>query len=87
MQNQTKHIPSDNDRQIERAIVAQTLRDDHDCDWTRAELDAQLGHIGPGVIGEALARLADEGVVELADETVRASPATVRLEELGMIAV
>jgi SOS-response transcriptional repressor LexA len=87
MQDQTKQIPSDDDRRLERAIVSQTLRDDHDRRWSRAELGAELGHADPMAIDNALTRLQGEGVVELTDETVRASRAAQRLDELGMIAV
>ena len=87
MQDQTKQIPSDRDRQIERAIVSQTLRDDHDERWSRAELEAELDHADPLMIGDALTRLADHGVIELSEKTARASPATAHLDELEMIAV
>jgi hypothetical protein len=87
MQDQIKQVPGDHDLQIERAIVSQTLRDDHDKRWSRAELEKELDHTDPLALGDALTRLADEDVVELAGETVRASRATVHLEELEMIAV
>jgi len=87
MQDQTKQIPGDSDRKVQRAIVSQTLRDDHDKHWSRAELEAELDHVDPLAIGDALARLADQNVVELASETVQASRATAHLDELEMIAV
>ena len=87
MQDQTKQIPSDRDRRVERAIVLQTLRDDHDDGWSRAELEAELDHTDPIAIGDAVTRLEGEGVVELAGETVRASRAAMHLNDLGMIAV
>jgi hypothetical protein len=87
MQDQTKQILSDDDRRVERAIVSQTLRDDHDMHWSRTELEAELDHADPIAIGNALARLQEEGVVDLIDETVRASRAAKRLDELEMIAV
>lgn len=87
MQDQTKQIPSDRDRLIERAIVSQTLRDDRDDGWRRTDLAAELGDADPLAIGNALTRLREAGVVEFAGETVRASPAAMRLNQLGMIAV
>ena len=87
MQDPTKQLASDSDHQIERAIVSQTLRDDHDFSWSRAELETELDGAGVLAIGDAIARLADRGVIELAGETVRASRAAVYLDELDMIAV
>jgi DNA-binding GntR family transcriptional regulator len=87
MQDQTKHISSDRDRRIERAIVWQTLRDDRDEDWSRTALAAELGDAYPITIRDALTRLEEEGVVEFAGETVRASRATMRLSDLEMIAI
>lgn len=87
MQDQTKQIPSDHDRRVERAIVLQTLRDDHDECWSRPELEAELDHVDPIAIGAALTRMENEGVIELAGEAIKASPATRCLNELGVIAL
>ncbi|HEV3319771.1 MAG TPA: hypothetical protein VG053_08600 [Solirubrobacteraceae bacterium] len=87
MQDQTKQISDDRDRLLERAIVLQTLRDDRDDGWRRVELAAELGSADPIAIREALTRLEGENVIEFAGETVRASRATVRLNDLEMIAV
>jgi hypothetical protein len=87
MQDQTKQILNDRDRRVERAIVLQTLRDDHDEGWSRAELETELAHTDPLAIGDAITRLEGEGVIELAGETVRASRAAMHLNELGLIAV
>jgi predicted transcriptional regulator len=87
MQDQTKQISGDRDRAVERAIVLQALRDDHDDDWARVELAAELGGADLIAIREALTRLEGEGVIEFAGETVRASRATVRLHDLEMIAI
>jgi hypothetical protein len=87
MQDQTKQISGDRDRRIERAIVSQTLREDRDDGWRRTELAAELGDADPIAIRDALTRLEAESVVELAGETVRASRAAMRLNDLDMIAV
>ncbi|HYM46100.1 MAG TPA: hypothetical protein VES65_08085 [Solirubrobacteraceae bacterium] len=87
MRDQDTKIRSDEDRRLERAIVLQTLRDDHDTGWPRPELEAELGRPDPIAIGDALTRLNYEGVVELSGETVCASRAALRLSELELIAV
>ncbi len=87
MQDQTKQISSDRDRLLERAIVSQALREDRDGGWRRAELAAELGDADPIAIRNALTSLEEEGVVEFAGETVRASHSTMRLDDLDLIAV
>jgi len=87
MQNLTKQIPSNQDRRVERAIVLQTLRDDHDKRWSQAELAAELDYADPTEIGTALTRLMIAGVIELVGDTIQATPAVAYLNELGMIAV
>lgn len=87
MHDQTKQILSDSDRQVQRAIVVQTLRDDHDARWTRIELAAELEDADLLTIADALARLQSEGVVQLDGDEVMASAATRRLDALELIAL
>jgi len=71
---------------LERAIVLQLLRDDHDQRWSREELRTELDADAIAV-ESALRRLHGEGVLCLAEEEVRASPAARRLDELGLISI
>jgi hypothetical protein len=87
MHNQTNQIPSDRDIRVERAIVLQTLRDDHDERWSQAELQAELDGEDATAIGETLVRLEAAGVIELAGETIRASSVARYLNDLDVIAV
>lgn len=87
MQDQTKQISGDRDRLLERAIVSQILREDRNDGWRRADLAAELADADPIAIRDALTRLQEAGVVEFEDETVRASRAATRLNDLDMIAV
>jgi hypothetical protein len=87
MHDQTKQIPGEREQQVQRAIVAHTLRDDHDARWARGELEAELKDVDPLAIADALARLQTEGVVELDGETVLASRATRYLDALELIAL
>ena len=87
MQDQTKQISSARDRLLERAIVSQTLREDHSDGWRRTELATELGEADPIAIRNALTRLEEEGVVAFAGETVGASRAARYLNDLEMIAV
>ncbi len=87
MQDQTNQISDDRDRLLERAVVSQSLREDRAEGWRRAELAAELDDADPIAIRNALTRLEEEGVIEFARETVRASRAVVRLNELDMIAI
>jgi len=71
---------------LERAIVLQLLRDDRRQNWSRAELASELS-VGAPAIEAALSSLHGEGVVQLDDDQVSASPATRRLDGLELIAV
>ena len=87
MQDQTKQIPSEDERRVQRAIVVQALRDDHDRRWPRAELESELGETDALAVADALAHLEGEGVIEIDGETVQASNAVLHLDRLEMIAL
>jgi hypothetical protein len=87
MQDQSKQVPGSDDRLVEKAIVLQLLRDDHDERWSRAELEVEMFPIGPMAISDALARLEAEGVLHLFGEAVSASRATKRLDDLELISI
>jgi hypothetical protein len=77
--------PADGSR-LERAIVLQLLRDDHEQRWPREELLAGIGGEEPA-LERALSRLVADGVL-CADEThVWASRAAQRIDELGLIGI
>jgi hypothetical protein len=85
MQDQTKRIPGEHERRLERALVSQTLRRDHSEDWLFTELAVELGDTDSLTVRDVLAHLEETGVVEIVGESVRASRATKRLDELDMI--
>lgn len=74
-------------RSIERAIILQLLRDDHDERWSRAELEAEVNDVEPSVLRNAIADLEHQGVVVAQDEHVLASPCARHLDELGLVGV
>ena len=74
-------------RNIERAIILQLLRDDHDKRWSRAELEAEVNDVEPSVLRSTIAELERQGVVVAQDEHVLASPCARRLDELGLVGV
>jgi hypothetical protein len=71
---------------LERAIVLQLLRDDHDESWSREELLSELGG-DLAALEQALERLHDRGVLSLAGVDVSASDAARSLNELGLIGI
>jgi hypothetical protein len=75
------------DEVAERAIILQVLRVDRDERWSRAELESEIYDIEPLVISEALERLREAGVVQLAGELVWASRCAHRLDALGMVSI
>lgn len=79
-------VPPDH-RKVERAIVFQLLRDDHDERWSRDELATELGD-DPSAIASALERLREhEVLVEDDDNGIGASPCARRLDALGVIGI
>ncbi len=84
----TEHsrLPSD-PRIVERAIVLQLLRDDHDERWSRTELQAEASDVEPSALSSAVKRLEQHCVVVVQGEHVLASSCARHLDELGLIAI
>jgi hypothetical protein len=78
-------VPSDH-RKVERAIVFQLLRDDHDERWSRDELVAEVGD-NPSVMTAALERLREHEVLVEHGDRIGASPSARRLDALGVIGI
>jgi len=87
MQDQPSQLLRPGDPRVERAIVLQVLRDDHGHHWSRAELEVAISNVDPIEISEALTRLDANHVVCVSGESVWASRATRRLDELELIAI
>jgi hypothetical protein len=83
----TEHPRLPSDPRIERAIVLQLLRDDHDERWSRTELQAEAGDVEPSALGSAVEHLERHDVVVTLDGRVLASPCARHLDELGLIAI
>ena len=49
-------------RNVERAVVLQLLRDDHDQQWSCAELEAEINDVQPSALSGAIAELERQGV-------------------------
>jgi hypothetical protein len=87
MRWQLNKVRGERDRCVERAVVLQVLRDDHEWRWSRAELESKLADIEWDVLDMAVARLAATGVVHEENDVVWASEAVRRLDELELIGV
>ena len=72
---------------VERAIVLQILRDDHDERWARVELAREIPDFEPALLDEALAHLERDGVLHREARAVWASAAMRRLDELELISI
>lgn len=72
---------------IRRAVILQILGEDCKKRWSAAELRRELYNIEPHALNNALLMLEHAGVLERAGETVCASRAARRLDELGLIGV
>jgi hypothetical protein len=71
---------------LERAIVLQLLRDDREPQWSSRQLAAEMDTQAPALEG-ALQSLERDGVLSLERDAIRASRATCRLDELGLLSV
>ena len=73
---------------IQRAIMLQLLRDDHDPLWTQAELEAEVSDFGPRLLKVALELLEGDCCIVLdGEEGVRASTCAHRLDELELVSI
>jgi hypothetical protein len=87
MQDQPSQVLGEGDTRVERAIILQFLREDHEHRWSRAELAVEISNVEPLDISDALARLDQGGIVQISGESVSASRAVRRVDELGLIAI
>jgi hypothetical protein len=91
MDREPKRSHDADDTTLERAIVLQLLRDDHERKWSRAQLTIELEADGEEIdreaIDEAVRRLEREGVLGCTEQEVWASDAARRLDELDLIGV
>jgi len=72
---------------VERAIVLQVLRDDHDERWTRVELAEEIPDFDPAVLDSALACMERDGVLHRERDVAWAARAARRLDELELISI
>jgi len=72
---------------VQRAVILQILAEDSEKRWSAAELRRELYNTEPHALHNALITLEHAGILERAGETVYASRAARRLDELGLIAV
>jgi hypothetical protein len=87
MQDQSKGSWARDPAIVERSIVLELLRDDHEQWWTRVDLVREMYDVDAAAIDTALIRLCDTGVVEAQDERVRAAGCLRYLDELGMVCI
>jgi DNA-binding HxlR family transcriptional regulator len=73
---------------VQRAIVLQLLRNDHDLLWTRSELKDEIPDFSRRVFDAALERLEDETCVVLdGEQGVKASRSIRHLDELELVSI
>ena len=86
MDKESNERPAGDGSTLERAIILQLLRDDHEPRWSRATLAREF-KAEPAALEGALKALSGQGVLSLAEEEVWASPAARRLDELELISI
>jgi hypothetical protein len=91
MHTGSKEPPVGDRRRLERAIVLQLLRDDHERKWSLEQLAGVLEgerlQASKEAMEEALRRLTGAGVLGRSEDAVWASDAALRLDELALIGV
>ena len=91
MDREQKGSHAAGDETLERAIVLQLLRDDHERRWSHAQLAIELEADGEAIereaIDEAVRGLERAGVLGCTEQEVWASDAAWRLDELDLIGV
>jgi hypothetical protein len=91
MHTGSKEPPAVDGKGLERAIVLQLLRDDHERKWSLEQLVGVLeedrSEASKEAVEEVLQRLTGEGVLCRSEDAVWASDAALRLDELELISV
>jgi hypothetical protein len=73
---------------VQRAIVLQLLRDDHDSQWTRGELKDEIPDFSQRVFDNALELLEGDACIVLdGDQGVRASTPVRHLDKLELVSI
>jgi hypothetical protein len=73
---------------VQRAIVLQLLRDDHDPLWTRSELMAEIPDFSRHVFNAALGMLESDACVVLdGEQGLRASTPVRHMDELELVSI
>ncbi len=75
------------EEETQHLVVLQLLRSDHEPQWTRPELDAELDDVDPDAITVAIERLREQGVVQVEDEELSACACARHLDALGFISI
>jgi hypothetical protein len=87
MRRQGNKVGSEADRRTQRVVVLQVLRNDRGNCWSRSELDDELGDLEALAIVRALGSLQEAGVLQVEGDSLSASRAARRLDELELIGV
>jgi DNA-binding HxlR family transcriptional regulator/predicted transcriptional regulator len=72
---------------VQRAIILELLRDDHEERWGVAELRAAIGTIQSGTLAAVLEDLEHHGLVVALGDWVLASRSARHIDELGLIGI
>ena len=87
MRHEPKQVPSAAERRLQRLVVLELLRDDHQGPWSGCELSDELSPVRAETLATAIDRLVKEGVLCGDGDELSPSPALQRLNELELICV
>jgi hypothetical protein len=87
MQDKPTRVLDAAERRVQRLVVLQVLRDDHEERWSGCELADVLAEVEAEALANAIDGLTREGVLCAEGDALWASPALVRVSELELICV
>ena len=87
MQHEPNQVPGAAERRVQRLVVLQLLRDDHDRLWSGCELADRLPEVEAQALAGAIDSLTQEGVLCADGDALWASPALRRVDQLELICV
>jgi len=87
MHDQANKIPGAAERRVQRLVVLQLLRDDHEDGWSVCDLSEELSEVEAQMLAGAIDSLTSEGVLCADGDALWASPALRRVDQVGLICV
>jgi hypothetical protein len=87
MRHEGKQVRGAVERELQRLVVLELLRDDHPGPWSGCELSDELADVQAEALANAIDGLVREGVLYGDGDVLAPSPALLWLDQLQLICV